>query len=485
MKQASSAGLVTGLLVAMVAAGVPAHSENLLDVYRLAQKNDPAWTGAKASYRASIEKGPEGRALLLPAIIFLANATQTNLNESQPGPFTSSYLSHGYTLQLTQPIYQKGSFAAYAAGKLAVTQAQAQLVIARQNLIVRTAQAYFDVLAAQDALRFAKAREQAINGQLQLAQRNFEVGNSTIVDVNAAQAQYDSAVAAEVVADNNLNVQREMLSTLTGMPIGQLAPLAKNFPLQMPVPENMDTWTRAAEDQSPRIKVQQRAVAIAAEKVKGSRAGHYPSLDLVASSSYSNGNSPGFPGTIIYHANLLGVELRWPLFSGGAVSSRVRQSLALEDRARDMLTQTERQTVLDTRRYYLAVTSGVAQVKALEQALSASRKANESTELGYRTGVNTGLDVLNAQQNLFSVESDLSQAKYGYLMSRLRLQDTVGTLSENDLATINSLLTGTYHGVDINSSTQESGRSPRQMQRDVSQPIQDRFRKPRLPQGAR
>ncbi|MHB8348264.1 MAG: TolC family outer membrane protein [Acidiferrobacterales bacterium] len=442
MRQAPLVSLITGVCIIVAAAGIPARAQNLLEIYRLAKQNDPAWAAAKASYRANVEKGPQGRALLLPSVIFTANAIQDNLDESQPGPFSSNYLGRGYTLQITQPLYQKSSFAAYAAGKLAVTQAQAQLAIARQDLILRTAQAYFNVLAAQDTLRFAQARVKAINGQLQLAQRNFEVGNSTVVDVNAAQAQYDSAVAAEVVADNNLRVEQAMLSALTGTPVGTLSTVMKTLPLQMPNPENVSTWMHAAEDQSPRIKVQQQAVAIARENVQQSRGGHYPSVDLIASHNYSNGNIPGFPGTLVYHSNLVGVELQWPIFSGGAVSSRVRQSLALEDQARQTLSLTEREITLKTRQYYLAVTSGVAQVQALEQALAASKKALESTDLGYRAGVNTGLDVLNAQQALFSVESDLSQAKYGYLMSKLELKDAVGTLGVNDLASINSLLAG-------------------------------------------
>ncbi len=442
MRQTPLVRLIAGVCMSVAAANIPVRTQNLLDIYRLARENDPTWAAAQASYRANIEKGPQGRALLLPAVIFTANAIQNSLNEAQPGPFNGSYVNHGYTLQLTQPLYQKSSFAAYAEGKLAVTQAQAQLAIARQDLIVRTAQAYFNVLAAQDTLRFAKSKEKAIDGQLQLAKRNFEVGNSTIVDVNAAQAQYDSAIAAAVVADNDLRVKEEVLYTLIGKPVGTLSAVTKTLPLQMPVPANMDTWTRAAEDQSPRIKVQQQAVAITREEVQKSRGGHYPSLDLVASHNYSNGISPGFPGTIVYHSNQIGVELQWPIFSGGVVSSEVRQSLARVDQARETLTQTERQTVLSTRQYYLAVTSGVAQVKALEQALAASKNALESTQLGYRTGVNTGLDVLNAQQNLFSVESALSQAKYSYLMSRLELKDAVGTLSENDLVSINNLLAG-------------------------------------------
>ncbi len=442
MRRAILVSLVAGACIGVAAACIPARAQNLMDIYQLARKNDPAWAAAQASYQANVEKGPQGRALLLPAIIFTADASQNNINEQEPGPFSSSYLSRGYALTLIQPLYQKSSFAAYAEGKLAVTQAQAELAIARQNLMLRTARAYFSVLAAQDALRFAKAKKKAISGQLLLARHNFEVGTSTIVDVNAAQAQYDSAVSAEVVADNNLSVERDMLSTITDTPVHALATLTSSLPLELPAPLNIDSWTRAAEQQSPQIMVARQAVAIAGEEVKKSRAGHYPSLDLFASANYSNGTMPGFPGTIIYHANSVGVQLQWPIFSGGAISSRVRQSLAREDQARQILTQTKRHAVLSTRQYYLAVTSGVAQVKALEQAQTASKKALESTELGYRTGLNTGLDVLDAQQSLFQVENALSQAKYAYLISKLELEDAVGTLNENDLVSVNNLLTG-------------------------------------------
>ncbi len=441
MRQRPLLSLVS-VWIAVMAVSTPARAENLLDIYRLARSNDPTWAAAEAGYQASIEKGPQGRALLLPAVIFTANAFQNTLDRTQPSSLNSSYASNGYTLQLTQPLYRKSNFAAYVEGKLSVTQAQAQLAIARQDLIVRTAQAYFNVLAAEDAFKFATSKKTAIAGQLDLAKRNFEVGNSTIVDVNAAQAQYDSTVASEVAADNDLRVKKETLATITNTPVGTLAALGQTLPLQMPEPADMSSWTKAAEDQSPQIKVQQQAVSIARQEVEKNRAGHYPTLDLIASHSYSYGSNPYFPGALAYNSDQVGVELQLPIFSGGAVSSQVRQSLALEDQARATLIQTERQIILQTRQYYLAVTSGAAQVKALEQALLSNQKALESTQLGYRTGVNTGLDVLNAQQNLFSAESDLSQAKYNYLLSKLQLKEAVGTLSEDDLIQVNNLLTG-------------------------------------------
>ncbi len=433
--------LVAGTYMAVAGFVAPARAENLLDVYRQARANDPTWAAAEAGYQASIEKGPQGKALLLPSIIFTANAFRNNLDRTTPSSLNSNYGSNGYTVQLTQPLFRKANFDAYQEGKLSVTQAQAQLAIARQDLILRTAQAYFNVLSSQDALKFADAKKIAIAGQLDLAKRNFEVGNSTIVDVNAAQAQYDSAVAAEVAADNDLRVKKETLATITNSPVDHLAGLTQTLPLQLPEPADMDSWTKAAEEQSPQIQVQKQALDIAREEVKKSRAGHYPTLDLIASHNYNYGSSPYFPGSTTYYTDQIGVELSMPIYSGGAVASQIRQSLALEDQARETLTQTERQTILQTRQYYLAVTSGVAQVKALQQALVSNEKSLESTKLGYQTGVNTGLDVLNAQQNLFSAENDLSQAKYNYLMSRLQLKDAVGTLSEDDLVQISTLLT--------------------------------------------
>jgi outer membrane protein len=442
MKRFSPPALLV-LAAAVMALGVtPARADNLLDIYHQAQTNDSVWAGARYNYDASIEKGPQGRALLLPSVIFNAGAFKNSIDKTSPTSEMARYDSSSYTLQLTQPLYRRQNFAAYAQGKSAVTQAEAELAIARQDLILRTTQAYFEVLSAEDTLEFARTEKSAIAGQRELAERNFNVGNATIVDVHEARARYDLAVAQEVAADNDLKVKREALTTLTNTPAPSLARLAPRLELQSPEPQDMDHWVNAAQAQNPRIQVQEQQLTIATEEVKRSRGGHYPTLDFIAAHNYSKSGSVFFPGTTEYTANQVGVQLQVPLFAGGATQSQVRESLAREAQARQSLEQTRRETTQQSREAYLAVTSGVAQVRALEQARVSTQKALESTLLGYETGVRTGVDVLNAQRDLYRTQRDLAQARYTYLLSRLRLKNAVGTLSEADIAELNALLAG-------------------------------------------
>jgi outer membrane protein len=421
---------------------MPAHAANLLDVYRQAQDNDTVWAGARYSYQASLEKGPQGRALLLPSVIFNAGAYRNSVDRTSPTAASGNYDSSNYTLQMTQPLYRRQNFAAYAQGKSAVTQAEAELAIARQDLILRTAQAYFDVLAAQDRLEFSRTEKSAIAGQRELAERNFSVGNATIVDVHAARARYDLAVAQEVSAANDLKVKQEALIALTNAGTISLAPLAAGLELQNPEPADIDFWAKAAQEQNPRIKVQEQQLAIASEEVSRARGGHYPTLDFVASHNYNKYGSAFSPEITEYTSNQAGVQLQIPLFQGGATQSKVRESLAREEQARRGLEQARRQTTQQSRESYLAASSGVAQVRALEQALVSTQKALESTLLGYETGVRTGVDVLNAQSELYRTQRDLSQARYNWLLSRLRLKNAAGTLNDDDLAQINLLLAG-------------------------------------------
>jgi outer membrane protein len=442
MKCTSPRGLLI-LAAALMAMGVaPAHADNLLDIYHQAQANDNAWAGARYHHDASVEKGPQGRALLLPSVIFSAGASKNSIDKTSPTSEMARYDSSNYTVQLTQPLYRRQNFSAYAQGRSAVTQAEAELAIARQDLILRTSQAYFDVLAAEDTLEFTRTEKSAIAGQRELAERNFTVGTATIVDVHEARARYDLAVAQEVAADNALKVKREALTTLTNSPTPALARLAQHLPLQTPDPQDVDHWVHAAQGQNPRIKVQEQLLAIASEEVKRRRGGHYPTLDLIAAHNYSKSGSVFFPGTTEYTANQVGVQLQVPLFQGGAIQSQVRESLAQAGQARQGLEQTKRQTTQESREAYLAVTGGIAQVQALEQARVSTQKALESTQLGYETGVRTGVDVLNAQRDLYRTRRDLAQARYAYLLSRLRLKNAVGTLSEADITELNGLLAG-------------------------------------------
>jgi outer membrane protein len=439
---------LTRLSCALLGAlATPAWADNLLDVYHLAQTNDTVWAQAESDYRANRERGPQGRSLLLPSIVFNASTSKYSVDFNKPTSNSSSYRADTYGVQLTQPLFRWANFAAYSQGKAAVTQAEAKRAVARQDLMLRTAQAYFDVLSAQDTLAFARTQKAAIAGQRELAERNFSVGNATIVDVHEARARYDLAVADEVAAENDVKVKREVLVTLINRDPQTLATLAPKLPLQSPEPENIDHWTQAAADQAPQIKIKELDVKIAQEEVEKSRAGHFPTLDLVAARNhYQADNTFTNIGTINtptdYDQNQVGLQLQVPIYSGGGVSSRVRESVAREDQAQQSLELAKRQTTQQTREAYLAVTSGVSRVKALEQAQVSTQKALESTLLGYETGVRTGVDVLNAQSELYRTQRDLAQARYAYLVSRLRLKFAVGTLSEADLTEINGLLAG-------------------------------------------
>lgn len=432
----------SALLLTLSLAAPAAFADNLLDVYRLAQTNDPAWARALAAHQANIEKGPQGRALLLPSVLFNASAAKLNQDVTTPVIDNFRYRSDTYNVQLTQPLYRKQNFAAYEQGQSAVSQADAELALARQDLILRAGGAYFDVLAAHDALDYTADEKQAIARQLALASRNYSVGTKTLVDVHEAQARLDQARAQEVVAAIDLNSRQEALIQITRGAPAALAKLAARLPLETPEPADPEKWTAAAQAQNPQIKVKEEALEIALQEIEKNRGGHYPTLDLVASRSYSDAGGSVFGTPIESTTDQIALQLQVPLFQGGNVASKVRESLARRDEARESLEQTRREVRRQAREAYVAVVSGISRVKALAQALASNQRALESTVQGFETGVRTGIDVLNAQRDLYRTKRDLSQARYNYLVSRLRLKAAGGTLGEDDVLALNALLNG-------------------------------------------
>jgi len=430
------------LLTALLSGAPVVQAENLLDIYRLAQQNDLTLAQAQANYQANLERGAQGKGQLLPSVVFNAARFSVSQDIQQPAPpHANDYDSDAYNLLLTQPLYRKTNFAAYVQGKAIAAQAEAEIAIARGELMLRSVQAYFDVLSAEDTLAFARTEKAAIEGQLQLAERNFAVGNATVVDVHEARARRDLAVAQEVGADNDLQVKREALTILVGTSPEKLSTLMPNLPLQRPDPQDVEFWNKTAQDRNPLIKAQEQAVKVAEEEIEKNRGGHYPTLDLVASHGYNKNSNIFSPATYEYTTNQLGVQLQVPLYAGGITQSRVRESEARRDQARAGLDLTKRTATRLTREAFLAVTGGITRVRALEQARISSKKALESTLIGYESGVRTGVDVLNSQRDLYRTERDLSQARYVYLLSQLQLKFAAGTLNEADLGAINALLT--------------------------------------------
>jgi outer membrane protein len=345
-----------------------------------------------------------------------------------------------YTIGLTQPLFRWDRWETYQQSKLQQAISEAQFAQAQQDLITRVAQAYFDVLAAQDKLESTRAQKTAVTEQLASAKRNFEVGTQTITDTHEAQAAYDLVNAQEFAAVNDLDNKRNSLQAIIGTAPSSLAPLKSGITLVAPSPANPDPWISSAETQNYGVTVSQLQVELAKREISKTRAGHYPTVDLVASTSRADngGRVNGFSG--VNKNTGIGVQFSVPIFNGFGVSSRVRETIALEDKARNDLEANRRQAALLARQAYLGVNSGMAQVKALEAAEVSSQSALESNKLGYQVGVRINIDVLNAQRQLYQTRTDLSRARYDTILNGLRLKAASGSLRESDLAAVNNLL---------------------------------------------
>jgi outer membrane protein len=342
---------------------------------------------------------------------------------------------------MVQPLYRKQNLENYEQAKLQGLLAEQQLQRARQDLILRVANAYFAVLQAQDTITTLEAQKQAFAEQLAQAKKSFEVGTATIVDTNEAKARSDLTVAQELAAQNDLEVKRRSLEKIINREAPGLAALVQGAKIPLPQPADMDAWVKQAEESSLNVAVNQTALETARREVAKQRGGHYPTVDLTASytdtrdSVYAN-----FTG-VNDTASMIGIQLALPLYQGGAVNSRVRQAVDNQEKARYQLDDARRQAVLDARQGFLGVESGAAQVRALEQALVSSQTQLDSTKLGLEVGVRTRVDVLNAEQQLYTTRQQLSAARYQTILAGLQLKAAAGTLSEADVKAVDALLT--------------------------------------------
>ncbi len=430
----------TAWLLSTLFVSASLHAADLMQIYRAAQENDPNFAAAKATRDAGIEKRPQGLAGLLP-VLGASGSSTWNEVDIKNGSLNnrSNYNSNGYTVTLSQPLFRWQNWANYGQGKLLAAQAEANFIQARQDLILRTSQAYFDLLYAQENLLAVQANKIAISQQLEQAKKNFEVGTATITDTHEAQARFDLASAQEIAAESELEVRRRALQAIIAKEPGPLAPPRADAAPSPPQPAAMDKWVDAAESGAVSVQVQQAALEIAEKEVQKQRAGHLPTVDLVASTGKSRTLSAigTLPET---NFSNVGVQVNIPLFQGGYVMSKDREAVANRRAAESQLEAAKRAAVLAARQYYLGVVNGVAQIKALEAGLASSRLALESNRLGYEVGVRINIDVLNAEQQVYSTRRDLAKAKYDTLMAQLRLKAAVGALGDEDVAKINTLL---------------------------------------------
>jgi outer membrane protein len=343
----------------------------------------------------------------------------------------------------SQPLYRYANKVALDQARDQVEQSDYTLQSARQDLILRVATAYFDVLLAQFNVELAESQKAAVSEQLAQARRNFEVGVATITDTNEAQARYDSIVAQEITARNELDNRRTALRAIIGRAPGDLKRLGPGFEPQMPGPESADYWVDRALVDNIQVKVAQYNFDIAALEVERQRAGHLPTLDLVGSFN-ANASNAGVNTSFANDSRqaLVGLALTIPIYQGGFVNSKVREAIALQENARQNLEAARRNALFNAQTGYSGVASAVASVKAFEQALVSAQTAYESNRTGQEVGVRTNLDVLNTQQQVYQTRRDLAQAYFNYLVGLLRLRSAVGTLSEEDLEDINRRLRG-------------------------------------------
>ena len=426
------------LAAALAAAWGTASAADLLNIYRDALVSDSAWQAARAQYEATRERLPQARAGYLPLITGTATAFRNDVNyERIPD---QRYSTSTYALTLTQPVFRMQNWIAISQADKQVIQAQATLNGAAQELVLRVSQAYFDVLLAQDNVALSGAQKTAISEQLAQAKRNFEVGTSTIVDTLEAQARYDQSVAKEIADANELEVRKRLLTVILNKLPDSFLPLRDPLRLAEPQPNNIEEWVKVANDASYAVAVSRAGYEIAKEEVDRQRAGHLPTVDL--SATYGNSYDPTISSTIgsNVRSGVVGLNLSVPIFAGGLTQSRVREAVALRDRAAQDHENTQRIVSQTVRQQYLNVTSTIAQVRALEQALASTQSQLDSTILGRDVGVRTSVDVLNAQQQVFQTRRDLQQARYNYLLYGLRLKAAAGLLQETDVEEVNRAL---------------------------------------------
>ncbi|MEE8254103.1 MAG: TolC family outer membrane protein [Nitrosomonadaceae bacterium] len=418
----------------------PLNASDLIDIYRDAQEHDAEYAAARAAHMAAQEKLPQGRAGLLPTLTLSGVRRRQLINTNRGSEVTIDNTS--LVITAIQPLFRMENFVAYQQSKIQVMQADAQFIIAAQDLILRVAQAYFDVLIALFNVGVEEDQKKAIGQQLKQAKGSFEAGTSTIVDTYEAQARFDLTVSRLIIARNALEVNKRKLQKITGRFPDNLARLRESdldlFALKY---ASMEDWLTVAEQNSLTIRVQQAVYEIAKKEVERARAGHYPTLDLVALYSDQEGVGGAITGQgIDLTSKEIGIQLNVPIFSGFAVQSRVREALANQERVFEDMKNTRRNTALQVSQQYLNATNGTALVRALRQAVISSKSQFESTKLGQEVGVRIEVDVLNAQGLHSIARRDLARAYYNFFMSRLRLKAEAGELDEEDLRQINETL---------------------------------------------
>ncbi len=399
------------------------------------------YRAAEAQFDAVRERIPESVAGLLPSVTATSN---TFWNENTVNTLgQQQYNSNGWTVMLTQPVLRPQNVVAVSQAHAQVDQASAQLSLARQDLLIRTAQAYFDVLFARDVLNSYKEERAADLQQMNRAERRFEVGSAPITDVRDTEARYAMVTAQELRARNDVVARMQVLREIINRRPGPLAELRADAVLTRPIPDTSQPWESAARNNNAAVTAARAALAVARLEVRKARAGELPTVDLVAMRGYTRSPLTIQVGQLTY-ATSVGIQVSIPVFAGGGSWAKIRENVDLLEKAQDDLDDAQRASVLAAQQAYLGATSGLALVKALQRAVLAGKTAVESNERGIQVGDRIRVDVLNAKKDLAATERDLARARYETIMWLLKLKSAVGSLSDADVEEVNALLTS--HG---------------------------------------
>lgn len=442
----SRSTLSAALVAAIAASAMTAQGADLLSLYREAAGQDPAVASARASLVAARERvlQAQGANGFASGIAAGANANYYDLHiRNLPQAQTDrAYLNANVQAYVNKPLYRPANDAAIEQANVAVKLSELALKAAEMDVANRLAQAYFDVLLAQDNVTLVGAQKAALAEQLAQAKRNFEVGTATIVDTNEAQSRYDQVLAQEILTRNEVERTRWALRNVVGRFESVLKTLRRDAQVALPVPNSMESWVTRAESEAYPVQIAQQTLAVSEYDIKRAQAAKSWTLDATANVSHSQatGGTTSGSGTWAY-SGLVGVSFNLPFDTTGSLSARIRETLALVDKNRNDVESARRTAGLNVRQAYLGVTSGVASVAAQQQALKSAETQLASTKLGLEVGVRTNLDVLNAQQQVTQVQRDLAQARYNTLLNDIRLKAATGVLGEDDLRATNAYLT--------------------------------------------
>lgn len=438
----TSLGIALALGGTATAQSAPAtQSQSLLDVWQKALQRDPVYAASQAFEAAEAEAVPQARAQLLPFVSAGAVAQTDDARRASTLGNASNSNRAEWALSLTQPLFDLGAWRGLEQAGYVARSGQVSTTQSYQNLILRVSQAYFDVLAAQDTLRALLAEKEAIQTQLRAAERGFELGSTTIADTYEAQSRLDIVTANELRARNALQNSQDQLARIINERPAQLAELAPSVALPAPTPNRLDDWTSQASAANLSVVQADLRARIAETRIEIAKSQNYPTLDLqaqtgTASDRTINGTSGG-PRSL---DTTVGLQLSIPIFTGGQISSVVREQTSRLQQARYELENAKREAVQMTQLYFAGVTSGLAQIQALAAAEKSSLASVEANRTGYEVGVRVNIDVLNAEQQLYATQRNLAQARYDTLMNSLRLKAATGTLNEQDLVAVNALL---------------------------------------------